>query len=337
MATVLLTDIYEAKTFEALINEKATEKNALVKSGVVVEDARLTAMAATGGRHGDLPNFAPITHDEPNYSTDNPLASSTPANIANQTQRWRLAAMNKSWSAMDLSRELSLTDPIQAITDGVGEYWATVEQKRVIYSCLGIMADNDANDNDDMIYNIATDDAGAITDAERISGNAVVMASATIGDRQTEFAVIAMHSMVFAQLRKNNLIDYIPESEGKMPLPYYLGMLVIVDDGMPAISGVNRITYTSILFKAGAFAMGTGTPESPSELERKASTGDGGGETILHSRMSKIVHPWGMDFTSANVAVNGYSATMAELALAANWNRIYERKNVGIAFLKTNG
>jgi hypothetical protein len=55
----------------------------------------------------------------------------------------------------------------------------------------------------------------------------------------------------------------------------------------------------------------------------------------LYSRRADIVHPLGFEFTSASVA--GQSATLAELATAANWNRVWERKNVPLCFLQTNG
>jgi len=336
MATVQLTDIYEPETFEQLIQEKSIEKNAFITSGVIVENDKLNAMAATGGRTGEMPSYNPITKDEPNYSTDNNGSTSTPDNIASATQRWRLAAMNKSWSAMDLSRELALADPVEAITNSISDYWVTAEQSRLVSSCLGILADNVANDSSDMLYTIATDDVAAIVDAERISGDAIIMASATMGDRQNEFVAIAVHGLVYAHMRKTNQIDFVEDSEANTRFAMYQDMILIVDDGLPAVAGTNRITYTSILYKASAFGMGDGRVENASELERKPDSGDGGGETVIYSRESKIIHPWGLDFTSTTVT-GTFSASLANLELAVNWNRIHNRKNIGIAFLQTNG
>lgn len=335
MATVQIADIYEPLTFAALAQEASVEKNALIASGVVVERADITAQASAGGRIGDMPAFKPLTRNEPNYSSDDNTSFSTPDNINSGLQHWRLAAMNKSWSAMDFATELALTDPVTAITSSIGGYWATVEQTRVVKSCLGILADNLANDGGDMVYSIATDDAGAVTAAEKISAEAIIIAASTLGDKQTEFVAIAVHGTVFTTLRLNNLIDVVEDSEGNTIFFKYQGMFLIVDDSLPAVAGTNRITYTSILFKNGVFGMGNGIVKNPSEYERKPSSGDGGGEEIIYSRVSRIIHPWGMDFTSASVA--GPTPTYAELAAAGNWNRIFSRKNVGIAFLQTNG
>ena len=335
MATVQLTDVYEPETFAQLTHEKSTEKNAFIASGVIVESEKLSKMASAGGRGGDMPTYNPISKTEPNYSTDANDSFSTPDNVGDALQRWRLAAMNNSWSTMDLSRELALADPVAAITDSIADYWKTIEQTRLVRSCLGILADN-ANDSDDMLYSIATDDNSAITDAERISGSAIILASATMGDRQDEFVAIAVHGSVYAHLRNSNQIDFVEGSDQKTKFPTWQGMFLIVDDGLPAGAGTYRITYTSILFKSGAFGMGNGRVENPSELERIPSSGDGGGEEVIYSRVSKIIHPWGIDFTSTTVT-GGYTPSWANLELAVNWDRIYSRKNVGIAFLQTNG
>jgi hypothetical protein len=34
-------------------------------------------------------------------------------------------------------------------------------------------------------------------------------------------------------MQKNNLIDFIPDAEGHINIPTFLGRRVIVDDGMP--------------------------------------------------------------------------------------------------------
>ena len=336
MATVQLTDIYEPTTFNAAMQEEAIELNAFVASGVMVESPQLTAMAATGGRTGELPFYLGLTNDEPNYSTDNPASTSTPANISSDVQTWRLAAMNKSWSTMDLSRELALQDPLGAITNRVGHYWRTALQRRLIQSAMGVLADNVANDSGDMVHDVATDAAGTPTAAELIGADNVIAAQGTLGDHASKLRVIAMHSVPYQRLQSLDLITFRPTSEQNIEIPFYLGYRVVVDDAMPAVAGSNRITYTSILFAANAFAHGVGSPPNPSELEREASAGDGGGQDILHTRQTHIIHPTGFDFLSASVA--GTSPTEAELAAAANWNRVYaHRKNIGIAYLQTNG
>jgi hypothetical protein len=71
------------------------------------------------------------------------------------------------------------------------------------------------------------------------------------------------------------------------------------------------------------------------EVENLPSAGNGGGQQILHSRVNVAVHPAGFAWKDGSVA--GDSPTLAELAKAANWDRVFTRKAIPMAFLVTNG
>lgn len=342
MAEVRIADIYNPLVFNGAVQEAAIELNAFLASGVMVTDPLVTALAQGPGSTGDLPFFFGLGNpqydgtNEPNYTNDNPATTSTPQKISGTEMKWRKAHMHNSWSTMDLARELALQDPLGAITNRIGKYWAVNTELRLIRSAMGILADNVANDGGDMVFNIATDAVGAPSAAELVSADAIISAKATMGDHAGNLTVIAMHSVVYTRLQRNDLIVYERDSTANIQYPTYLGYRVVVDDSMPAVAGVNRITYTSILFAQGAVAYGQGTPLVPSELEREPSAGQGGGQDILHSRDTAIIHPAG--FAWLDAARVGQSATYAELDNALNWDRVYaERKNIGIAFLQTNG
>ena len=124
-------------------------------------------------------------------------------------------------------------------------------------------------------------------------------------------------------MRKQNLIDYVFDSDNK-PIAVYMEKRVIVDDGMPVSGGV----YSTYLFGAGAIAKGNGAAPVPTETDRDSLQGD----DILINRQHFILHPRGVAFQAASVA--GSSATNVELATAANWVRAYENKNIRIVEFK---
>lgn len=338
MASTQLADIYNPLVFNEAVDEAALELNRFIRSGIMVPSPVLDQMATVGGNIGELPFHKPLdVSGEPNYSTDDPTSFSTPDKITTGKMIYRLASLNKSWSTMDLTRELALMDPLAAITRKVGGYWATMIEKRLLASAAGILADNDANDSDDMFVSIYSDVVvGSLTAANYISAEAVLDAAQTMGDHKDALAAIAMHSVTFTKLQKLNLIDYIPDSIGVVRIPTYLGYEVIVDDSMTVTAGTNTPRYTTILFARGAFDNGSGKIMVPSELERIPSAGDGGGQDVIYTRRSEIIHPYGFQFTSADVTDNGQSASIAELGAAANWDRVVARKKVGIAFLLHN-
>jgi len=285
MAEVRLADLYDPLTFNNALQERQIELNAFLASGIMSNDEKLQAHLATGGMIGELPFYFQLpnsgegaTGDEPNFSTDDPGDISTPQKITSGTMVFRASYQNESWSAMDLAREItSLTDPLEAIVNRIATFWNTNTQNRLIKSALGVLNDNVANDGSDMVVSVATDDAAAVTAAEKISADLVIDAIATMGDRMTQTGgmVMAMHSVVYAELNKQNLIEFIPNARGEIMFATYLGNRIIVDDGMPAIAGVNRITYTTMIFGAGCFGFAQGYPTTPSEVERLPSSGNG--------------------------------------------------------------
>lgn len=337
MATVQLADIFEPTPFARLAQQAQIELNRFIASGVSVVDATISAQLQGGAKSGilDLPSYDSLGIAEPNYSTDNPASSSTPSNISSLLEKARSASRNESWSAMDLARELNdPADPVTAITNRIGAFWATDDERRLIQSYLGVLADNEANDSGDMLIDIYVDAASPAA-STLLQASTVINAAQTLGDHKANVSIIAMHSKPHADLQAAGVLETNFETQSdSVPFETYLGYRVVVDDSLPVVGGTFTPSHLAILFAAGSSAFGTGRVQTPSELDRKPSSGDGGGETVIHSRVHTIWHPFGFSFLSATVA--GQSPTYAELALAANWNRIAARKNAPIAFIRTN-
>jgi hypothetical protein len=338
MAVVDITNIYNPKTFARRAQEEQIKLNRFLASGIAVSDGALQAQIAQGGDLGELTNFGALTTGEPNYSNDDPTKLSTPANITSGTQSFRVYHRNKSWSTMDLARELALQDPVGAITGRIGRYWATDDEQRILGSLLGILADNVANDNGDMLIDVATDSSASVTDNERIGGERVIDALQTLGDHKNSITTMAIHSAIHARLQKQQLIDYIRDADNNIMFETYMGKRLIVDDSLPAVAGSNRITYTCILFAPGVVATANGRVLVPSEIDRVASSGTGGGQDIIYSRIANVWHPVGFSFLSDTMTTVGNKkhATYAQLQLADNWNRVFQRKNIPIAFIQVN-
>ncbi len=336
MAETRLVDVYVPVTFDGAVQERAIELNRFLSSGVAEISPLLQNMISVGGNTGEITNFNPITLDEPDYTTDNPANLAVPAKITSTKQRFLLATTHKSWSTMNLARELALQDPFPVIVDSVAKYQASNIEKRIIQSCVGLLNDNVANHALDMTINIANDDALPVLAANQISAPVVMDVQQTMGDHMGDLRAIAMPSIIFTRLKKQDLIDFITPSVGPK-IPIYQNMTVIVDDSLPAVAGGNRVTYTCILFGEAVFGMASGQVDLPSELDRVPNAGFGGGQDILHTRRSDLIHPFGFDFTSNTVTGGGgQSADQADLALAVNWDRIWQRKNIPLAFLKVN-
>ena len=72
----------------------------------------------------------------------------------------------------------------------------------------------------------------------------------------------------------------------------------------------------------------------PVATEYDELAGNGAGVETLVERKQWIIHPEGYNWTESSVA--GDSPTTAEVALAANWERKFQRENIKLAFFVHN-
>nr|WP_238938701.1 hypothetical protein [Pseudomonas typographi] len=98
-----------------------------------------------------------------------------------------------------------------------------------------------------------------------------------------------------------------------------------MDDGLTYSAG----QYLSVFFGQGAFGYGVGTPHTPEELQRKPDGGNGGGAEVLWERKTYILQPAGFSWTGSNTL--NQSPTATQYAAAANWTRVFDRKQVPFA------
>lgn len=336
MATTRLTDVIIPEVYESYTAVNGPEKTAFFQSGVAVRNAMLDQKANSGGDQLNVPFWKDLDASvAPNLSSDNPASSATPQKVTAGKQIAQMAYLNQSYSAADLAGEIAGSSPMQHVRDRFGTYWMRQWQRRTLASLDGILADNVANDSGDMVNDIAIEDGAAATAANLFSRAAFTGAAFTLGDGFESIQAIGVHSVVYKRMVDNDDIDFIPDSQGQLTIPTFMGRRVIVDDGMTVEAGsTSGFKYTSVLFGAGALGYGEGTATVPVEVEREALQGDGGGVEYLVERKSWLVHPFGFAVDATPTAA---SFSLAELRAAATWNRVVERKNVPLAFLVTNG
>lgn len=336
MATVQLADIIDVTVFQDLPAVNSPEKTAFFQSGVVTRNALLDSIATAAGKTAELPFWKDIDATvAPNLSNDNPASLATPDKIVQGEQLARKAFLNKGLSATDLASEIAMGPrAMEHIRNRVDMYWMRQWQRRLIASCNGVLADNVAANSSDMVVDVAVEAIASQTASTRFNRDSFTDAVYTMGDAAESLRAIAVHSAVMKQMVKNDDIVYIPDSQGQLTIPTYMGLRVIVDDGLPVTAGTTSgFKYTSVIFGEGAFGWGEGAPLNPVEVEREASQGNGAGIETLWTRKTWLLHPFGYKNTGTPAAV---SFSLTELAAATTWERVIERKNVPISFLVTN-
>jgi hypothetical protein len=340
MAIVRLSDIFVPDVFNPYVSVNTTEKSALYQTGVISPNADMQGKLGGGGRIFQTPFWKDLDNDEAVIVTDDPEDEIVPKKLTTAKHQFVRQIRAQSWSTADLVKYLAGADPMLRIGERVSAYWGRQIDRTGIATIKGIIADNVANDSGDMVNDV-TGDSGTVTDggvtanAYQIHASAVIDACYTMGDNAEGLKMMIMHSVPYSRLLKQDLISFVPNSEGKLVIPTYLGKQVMVSDMCPADDqGGGNIFYTTYLCGAGVLGWAESPVDVPSEVERKPSKGNGMGIEILHNRMQYALHPGGFSWLDASCADD--FPTNTELALAANWNRVFpERKQIQLAVLKT--
>lgn len=370
MTALAIGDVVEPEQFAPYVTLLTEEKSRLIQSGALARSPMLDNFLVGGGRTFNAPTWNDVQSDEDRVATLE--------DVPDQTYQALLAALqtgvggefiadfhqkidsnkeiavrlerNQSWKTADLLAALAGSDPADVIANRVASYWRRRLQAAYISTWQGVIIDNATNDQDtsgdgDYCEDISGGNSGSFTDGvTNFSAEAFIDAANTMGDSSEDLSMVMVHSMVYARMKKNNLIDFIPDARGEVNIPTFLGHEVVVDDGMPSGTDVvlgdgTQSTQTGMyetwLFGPGATQLGVGSPKVPAEVNREPNTGNGSGGEVLYSRLEWSIHPAGHAFQSATVTDEG-GPSNAELKLVANWDRVFpERKQIKFARLIT--
>lgn len=307
-----IADVIVPEVFNPYVIERTAQLSAIQAAGIIENNPELDRLATAGGRLINMPFWKDLAGDDEVLDDSNAL---TPGKIQSGKDIAVLLMRGKAWSVNDLAKALSGDDPMRAIGDLVAEYWARRRQATLFATLKGVFASASMSGN-------KHDISAAVGDAAKLSGTTFIDATTKLGDAKDKLTAVGMHSLAYASLQKQNLIVYIPNSEGVVNIPTYMGHRVIVDDGCPYDAGTG--VFTTYLFGQGAIGLGNGAAPVPTETDRDSLAG----EDILINRQHFILHPRGVKFTDTTVV--GSSPTNAELELQANWDRVYENKNIRI-------
>lgn len=338
MAVVQIADVIVPEIFTGYSQQITEQKSRLIQSGAIVRDSMLDGLLVGAGLTFNVPSWEDLANDEDNVSSDDDTVESAPRNTGTGKEIAVRLSRNNSWSSMALAAVLAGADPVASITNRVGYYWTRRLQSAAIAAIRGVFANNAlASPGGGATQNDLTNDVSGSSytaGTTDFNANAFIDTILTIGDSEEDLRLVMVHSVVHARMKKNNLIDFIPDSDGVVRFSSYQGKPIIVDDGMPFSGGI----YETWVFGEGALRLGVGSPAVPTEVKRDPARGNGGGQETLFNRVEWLLHPTGHKFAVASPASGGPNNTAASgnLAHSASWQRVFpERKQIKMARLIT--
>lgn len=291
--------------------QKTTEKSALLQSGICSSDSSIKLGA--GNTIVNLPFWKNLDGD------DEILSDSTEMSVSKIETGKDIACVHlrgKSWSANDLASLLAGDKAMTAIGQKSADFWAKSLQKVLTSTLFGAFA------SESMAGSVVTP-----TGDEKLSANLMIDAMYALGDAYDSLTGVMMNSQTMAYLLKQDLIDYIPASEGKSAIANYMGKRVIVDDSLVEESGKMPIYF----FGAGAIAFNEGHDIINVETDRDKLAGD----DYLITRRQFTMHPRGIAWNpnDPEKPISTVTPTNNDLMNGLNWNLADARKNVAITKL----
>src|SRR5215472_17239 len=234
-------DVIVPTHFAPYVIERTAQLSVFFRSGIVATDPEFDDIASMGGTINNMPFWtdlmdpSQVINDQTRMTVNNIVAANDQCITHNR---------GNAWSANDLAKYLSGDDPLGAIEDLVAEYWARDMEYMLLAMLSGIfgaasMAGNVLDIHADVV-------AGSMTAANYLTGESFINAKFKLGDNAEKLVAIAMHSATEAALLKLDLIDFIPQSEGKPDLKKFQGLTVITDDHLPVYTsgtGATAQTY----------------------------------------------------------------------------------------------
>lgn len=338
---------FDAEIFTQMWQEEPDPvKNALLESGVMVEDSLIAQQIQNDGNFYTIPFYNTLDGTPDNYDGATDIsASETTADAQSGIVYGRAIG----FTARNFVAELSGSNPMGHIASSVGRYWNKQRQLKLIQvlsAIFGISGGAAGSKTKQWVDN-HTADLGSSTATEYKIGETDIndLATQALGDNKSKFSVAVMHSNVAKTLEKLQVLEFWKYTDANgIQRPTNLascnGYTVIVDDGVPTKavggSGANKdlMQYTTYLLGEGSIRTAQGRVDVPSAVAREESKN--GGQDTLYTRIRETIHPNGFSFT---IPSSGWtnSPTDAQLSAAANWSVKFNPKAIPIARLITNG
>lgn len=321
--TTRLQDVIQPEIFTPYTIQETMEKSELIQSGIITNDAEFNKLAGGANTLINMPFWNDLENIESQVMKD--VGDMDVSKITSSQDMARKQARTQAWGANGLSALLSGDDPAGAIAKRVGAYWSRDMQKNLLATLEGVFKGTTLADK---IHDITGRDA----DAGTINARTFVDATQLMGDAKNLLTGVMMHSAVESELVKQDLIEYVPQSEQGRPIGYFLGKRVIVDDAMSfdAATGKSEV----YIFGQGAIALGNGSHPNIVETEVARNALAFSGEESLINRRIFVLHPRGVAWQEGGVSAE--FPTNAELSAGARWKRVYEPKAVRIVKFKFN-
>ena len=332
--TGLVQDFYfDKEAFADYMQEQSCLNLAILNSGIIVDDPKLHAVA-NSGNVGTIPFFNNIDNETDALNFDG-KTDNIPTALTGGKQTYMAVARMKAWKDSDFVRYLTGKSPLQNLASNlVVPFYTRTWQRTLVAMISGVLGVAGMEEHTTDL----TSSTGEVTEANELQLTTYLDAqNKAVGENHGIFSLCFMHSVVFKNLKKKELIEYRkytdPNTLQSYDLPVYGNMIVMETDTDTVDLSGNKPVYTTYMVGKGAFL---GSPKAiPNPYETAYDAEDKGGINKLYTKQARVMHPNGFSVVVDNIAEE--SPTDTELATSANWNLRFNHKVIALACIKSNG
>jgi len=319
-AIIKLSDVVIPSQFSNYTMEKAVEKNAFFRSGIISPNPQLASLLSTtataGGKTITMPFTKPLAGDAQIPSEDDAVTINK-MNTSTDTAR-RQILMN-SWGENQLASLLSGHNYMDDIATRVSDWWNTTFNKVIISTCKGVFAST----------SMSTNKVDVSTGAFALSS--ILQAKFLLGDAHDKIKAVAMHSQAYRFFLESDAIATIPLTDGTGTIKQFTPLLcgVLVDDAIP----YDPATGIASIYMYGEGVFGYVADNSgiiPDEIYRDPRIGLGQPQWI--TRRQYVLHPLGIEWNEPTTAIT--FPLPSDLEAGDRWTRKKEVKNLPLVEYK---
>lgn len=221
----------------------------IILSGIVQQDSSIMDLIGEKGNVATIPIYKPLDAFEDNMEALNNdgMTNNTPVEISGDKQTCMLIQRMKAFQAKDFTKELTGADPMTLIRNKIAGYYNQVWERELMNIAQAVMSVAELKDH---VLDLGTKsiEAGTIYDAEQ----------AALGDMAGGLGLMVMHSMIFKEYKKMEMVDYdkyVVDGviQKEITLPTIAGKHVLVTDRFTSTGEGNEAVYSTYLFGEGAF------------------------------------------------------------------------------------
>ena len=319
---------FDEEVFAGMMQEADYWATPIILSGIVQQDSSIMDLIGEHGNVATIPIYKPIDANESGMEALNNdgETNNTPVEISGDKQTCMLIQRMKAFKAKDFTKELTGADPMTLIRNKIAGYYNQVWERELMNIAQAVMSVTELKDH---VLDLGTKsiEAGTIYDAEQ----------AALGDMAGGLGLMVMHSMIFKEYKKMEMVDYdkyVVDGviQKEITLPTIAGKHVLVTDRFTSTGVGSEAVYSTYLFGEGAF-LSCDKNNYENQYTTNYDPEAFAGIDKFYTKQGKVLHPNGLSLAVDQIAKE--SPTYEELGESANYSLKFNKKNVKMGLIKS--